>query len=247
MRDSSVSVPYADYTIMPSFRPQQNNCDTNGLSARMNGNRPIPPPGVVTQTAHFSPRECVSPRSVQPAAGRCFFQTPKSSRPTLQESSTARSLSPYLPSNHPTISGFGITATVISYCTTSPLPHCPLPQPAYIYAESTPSAMTSDTDTLPESPAKEPAHRVRLRSQAEALRQREWQYTDTVLSESVLHRLPCRIVKPGQYRKRENRKCGNQNGDEYQNDEKCHGHIRRIMTFSQVFRWCLPCRMWRPP
>ncbi len=101
VRDSSVSVPYADYTIMPSSRPQQNICDTNGLSARMNGNRPIPPPGVVTQTAHFSPRECVSPRSVPPAAGRCFFQTQKSSRPTLQESSTARSLSPYLPPNHP--------------------------------------------------------------------------------------------------------------------------------------------------
>ena len=44
VRDSSVSVPYADYTIMPSFRPQQNICDTNGLSAQMNGNRPIPHP-----------------------------------------------------------------------------------------------------------------------------------------------------------------------------------------------------------
>lgn len=44
VRDSSVSVPYADYTIMPSFRPQQNICDTNGLSARMSGNRPIPHP-----------------------------------------------------------------------------------------------------------------------------------------------------------------------------------------------------------
>ena len=105
VRDSSVSVPYADYTIMPSFRPEQNTCDTNGLSARMNGNRPIPPPGVVTQTAHFSPRECVSPRSVPPAAGRCFFQTQKSSRPTLQESSTARSLSPICRPITPTISG----------------------------------------------------------------------------------------------------------------------------------------------